>query len=84
MSTSLSTLHGDGPCADCGNPENIVWFTDDALWNQAVRSDLARWDDREPILCHRCFIEAVERAGIYPVSWRLIPQYPQRRVDPTP
>lgn len=83
----MSTLHGDAPCAECGTTENIIWFTDDVLWNNVTRRkdnghdgyQMNRWG-KEPILCLPCFIGVVEGRGIRPVSWRVIPQYPVRRV----
>lgn len=77
----MSTLQGDGPCDECGTTDNIVWFTDDTLWNGAVRAD--HWADRayggEPILCIRCFVKICEERGFRPTGWRLLPQWPVRR-----
>jgi hypothetical protein len=67
-----SALHGDGPCADCGGM-NIVWFTDNVLWNQVVRQR-----GPECILCIHCFVARADRAGLDPVAWRLLAEWPER------
>lgn len=60
---------GDGPCAWCKTLDNPVWFTDNTLWNQVVKS-------KGDILCVNCFVEkAQEKYEI--VSWRLIPEFPR-------
>lgn len=57
-------LRGDGPCDDCGGL-NVVWFTDDLLWNRVVRDH-----DTERILCMHCFIARAET--YYEVTgWKL-------------
>lgn len=56
---------GDGPCNDCFGP-NVVWFTDDLVWNRVVRDH----DDSDCILCIDCFIARAEH--YYDVSaWKL-------------
>jgi hypothetical protein len=57
-------LCGDGPCADCGGP-NVVWYTDDLLWNRVVRDH-----DDECILCLTCFIGRAEQYYVV-TSWHL-------------
>lgn len=64
-------LRGDGPCTDCGTAENIVWFTEDVLWNEVVR----KGDYVEPTLCILCFVTRVDDAGLYPTGWRLLPDW---------
>lgn len=64
-----STLHGDGPCADCGTPHNICWFTESVFWNAVLV-------DESPILCLPCFIRRVEAVGYRPVAWRVLPEWP--------
>lgn len=70
-----STLEGDRPCADCGTSDNLVWFTDDVLWNTVIRSDLSRWGV-DPVLCVTCFVRLAEEAGLRPTGWRVLPQWP--------
>lgn len=87
----LTTLEGDGPCAECGTEENVVWFTDNTFWNAVVRLPndyegardeyryaIERWG-REPILCIRCFVAVAEERGFRPTGWRLLPEWPTRR-----
>jgi hypothetical protein len=63
-------LRGDGPCADCGTLDNIVWFTESVFWNDVVRRD---GDDA--ILCIPCFVKRVDATGYYPTGWRLVPDF---------
>jgi hypothetical protein len=77
-------LRGDGPCQDCGTADNIVWFTDNPLWNEVVARTTpgAQWpthDDPGAIVCIPCFVLRVHLAGINPVAWRLVPDWPWRR-----
>jgi hypothetical protein len=67
-------LRGDGPCADCGTLDNIVWFTDNVLWYEVVRRvDVGReWSE---ILCIPCFVKRVDAAGFAPTGWRLVPDW---------
>lgn len=58
-------LQGDGPCADCGGA-NIVWFTDDVLWNRVVRDH-----GDECILCVHCFVKRAEQYFVMKAGWRL-------------
>lgn len=69
----MSSLDGDTPCYECFTEGNIVWFTDDDLWNRAIRSDLSRWSDRDPILCVPCFARVCQERGYDPARWRLAP-----------
>lgn len=66
----MSSLDGDKPCQDCGTTENIIWFTDDELWNAVCGPP-----DYEvcPILCIHCFVARVEARGYSPLAWRLRP-----------
>lgn len=63
----MSSLHGDGPCQDCGTTDNIIWFTDNVLWNAICPDD--------GLLCIRCFVAKVEAQGYRPLSWRVIPNW---------
>jgi hypothetical protein len=72
-------LDGDGPCSTCGTIENPVWFTDNVLWNDVVRSDLSPWGGAEPILCVLCFV-ALAETKYRPTGWRLAPEF---RWEPT-
>lgn len=70
----MTSLDGDGPCADCGSENNIIWFTDNVFWNAVVREDPMR-NGYEAILCIRCFVASVERMGYSPVGWRVTPAW---------
>jgi hypothetical protein len=63
-------LRGDGPCADCGTLDNIVWFTESVFWNDVVLRDGA-----DAILCIPCFVKRVDATGYYPTGWRLVPDF---------
>jgi hypothetical protein len=63
-------LRGDGPCADCGTLDNIVWFTESVFWNDVVLRDGA-----DAILCIPCFVKRVDATGYYPTAWRLVPDF---------
>jgi len=65
-------LRGDGPCEDCSTFDNIIWYTDNVLWNEVVRTPN---DGRCGILCIMCFIIRVNNAGLAPTGWRLIPDW---------
>jgi hypothetical protein len=67
-------LRGDGPCADCGTDENIIWHTDSVFWNQVMGPD-----DRYAILCVACFVKRTWAAGFLPTGWRLTPEWPEKR-----
>ena len=75
----MSTLEGDTPCSACHTEENIVWFTDDVVWNYVCRPPGYALD---PILCLPCFIEKAERAGLRPTGWRVTPQWPWQYAQP--
>lgn len=60
---------GDTVCQVCG-AANIIWFTDDALWNEIMPDD--------GIVCVTCFAGRVDDAGIRPLAWRVIPDFPRR------
>lgn len=75
----MSTLDGDGPCAECGAEDNIVWFTDNVFWNAVVRKIAQdRWGKGDAILCIPCFVKIAEALGYRPTAWRLIPDWPWR------
>jgi hypothetical protein len=65
----MGTLNGDGPCADCGTIENIIWHTANVFWNAVCQPD-------NPILCVRCFVARVEAVGYKPQGWVLEPDWP--------
>jgi len=67
-------LRGDGPCQDCGTLNNIVWFTENVLWNE-VMGDPGTMGDPGGIVCISCFIRRVDRTGLAPTGWRLIPEW---------
>lgn len=69
-------LRGDGPCVGCGTEQNIVWFTDNVIWNRVVREPDP--DAMDKILCISCFVIAADRLGIDPTGWRLLPDFPVR------
>ncbi len=66
----VSSLDGDNPCDDCGTQDNIIWFTDNTLWNRVCRAD-----GRDYILCILCFVKRAEARGCHPVSWQLLPNF---------
>jgi hypothetical protein len=70
MSALPEDLRGDGPCDDCGTPDNIVWFTESVLWNDVIKD---QGDDK--ILCIPCFVKRVDAAGYYPTGWRLTAEW---------
>lgn len=65
-------IRGDGPCGDCGTADNIIWFTDNVLWNEVMRRPGA---PPEPFLCVVCFVRRVHEAGLAPTGWRLVPDW---------
>lgn len=65
-------IRGDGPCDDCGTADNIIWFTDNVLWNTVIRYPDAPPD---PFLCVPCFVRRVHEAGLAPTGWRLVPDW---------
>lgn len=66
-------LRGDGPCRDCGTPDNIIWFTDNAFWNR-VMGGLGTRDDPGGIVCIPCFVTRADAAG-FATHWRLQPDW---------
>ena len=58
-------VRGDGPCADCGTPDNIGWFVDSSVWNAACPPD-----EGSPILCIPCFAVRAHKHGITG-TWKL-------------
>jgi hypothetical protein len=70
VSTLPTALQGDGPCTDCGTPNNIIWFTDNVLWNAVIRP--GGEIEADPFLCIPCFVTRVHAAGLAPTGWRLI------------
>lgn len=73
-------LRGDGPCADCGTLENIVWHTDNVLWNAVTGEHVVHEQKPAGILCVACFITRFDRAGYKTSGWRLIPEWGWERV----
>ena len=78
MSELPERLRGDGPCGDCGTSDNIVWFTDNVLWN-AVMGGPGTMDDPGGIVCIPCFIKRTDTAGLDPTGWRLTAEWPWRQ-----
>lgn len=66
-------IRGDGPCDDCGTVDNIIWFTDNVLWNEVIRA--GRGERSDPFLCIPCFVGHVDAAGLAPTGWRLVPDW---------
>jgi hypothetical protein len=71
-------LRGDGPCADCGTLDNIVWFTENVLWNAVTRESVVAGEAREAILCIPCFVKRADAEGLRPIGWRLLAEWPWR------
>lgn len=67
-------LRGDGPCKDCGNEDNIRWFTESVFWNQVIGGPGAMGDPGG-ILCVPCFVKRADAAGYAPRAWRLLPEW---------
>ena len=67
-------LRGDGPCQDCGTPDNIVWFTDNTVWNR-VMGGPGTTDDPGGIVCVTCFVKRADAAGLDPTGWQLTPEW---------
>lgn len=65
-------LRGDGPCADCGTLDNVVWSTDSAFWNAVCRVSP---DYQEPILCVPCFVKRAYAMGYRPTGWSVTPNW---------
>ncbi len=72
---SDGALRGDVPCDDCGTGENLIWFTDNVLWNEICPND--------GVLCILCFARRVEAAGYRPLAWRLLPHWEPTRAVAT-
>lgn len=66
-------IRGDGPCGDCGTPDNIIWSTDSPLWNRVIRPQGEI--EADPFLCVPCFVVRVDKAGLSPTGWRLVPDW---------
>lgn len=71
-----SRLVGDAPCRDCGTLDNIVWFTDNVLWNHVTGEEVVGTDERDAILCIPCFVKRADAAGLQPTGWRLLADWP--------
>ncbi len=73
------SLRGDGPCGDCGTPDNVVWHAENVLWN-AVMSfpNPPSHGDPGGIVCIPCFVKRVQVAGLNPVGWTLTADWPWR------
>lgn len=66
-------LRGDGPCQDCGTPDNIVWTIESVFWNRVLGGEGAR-DDPGGLLCVPCFVKRADAAG-FVCRWRLAPEW---------
>lgn len=73
MSELPEHLRGDGPCQDCGTPDNIIWFTESVFWN-AVVGGPGTMDDPGGIFCVPCFVKRADAAGYF-CAWRLEPDW---------
>lgn len=78
-STLPADLRGDGPCHDCETRDNIVWFTENVVWN-AVMGGPGTLDDPGGIVCINCFIKRADAAGLRPTGWFLMAEWPWRTV----
>lgn len=67
-------ITGDGPCGDCGTENNIIWFTDNVVWNAVMRPD-GEPEGGDPFLCVTCFVRRTDEAGYRPTGWHLIPDW---------
>jgi hypothetical protein len=67
---------GDGPCADCGTENNIIWFTDNTFWNAVTAENVVHEESSGTILCVTCFVDRAHVAGYRPMRWRLLPEWP--------
>ena len=72
MTALPEDLRGDGPCANCGTRDNIVWFTDNVLWNDVVLNDPEAMDK---ILCIPCFVKLADEKGFHITGWLLTPEW---------
>ena len=65
----------EGTCEKCGR-ENIIWFTENPLWNScATDADGKEWH----FLCSMCFVRIAEAKGLVKVKvWRLVPELVDR------
>lgn len=80
-------LRGDGPCDKCGTVENIVWFTENVLWNRVTREGLTHEERSASILCIYCFVTMADAVGLRPTGWRLLAEWPWREapvLEPQP
>ncbi len=71
-------LRGDGPCGDCGTLDNIVWFTENVLWNAVTGEQIVAEQPRAGILCIPCFVKRADAAGLQPTGWRFLAEWPWR------
>jgi diadenosine tetraphosphate (Ap4A) HIT family hydrolase len=67
-------LRGDGPCHNCGTPDNVCWFAESPFWNHVMGGPQAT-DDPGGILCIPCFVKRADAAGFAPPGWRLMPDW---------
>lgn len=67
-------LRGDGPCHDCGTPDNIIWFAPSVFWN-IVMGGPAAMGDPGGIVCIPCFVKRTDAAGYAPTGWQLTPEW---------
>lgn len=73
--TLSDDLRGDGPCADCGTGDNIVWFTENTFWNAVMEATNPPEHGNGGVLCIPCFVKRTDAAGYWPTGWRLIPEF---------
>ena len=72
---------GDGPCADCGTEDNIVWFTDNTFWNDVMNKTPMfeqhkfESDETAKILCIDCFVKRAEDKYNIKGGWRVLPEF---------
>lgn len=80
LGTVPPLVRGDGPCADCGTLNNIVWFTDNVFWNAVTGESVVYADRTGAVLCVGCFVTRAE-AIFHPTGWRLIPEFSWTKVS---
>jgi hypothetical protein len=62
-----------------GTLDNIVWFTDNVVWNRVTGESVYAEEARGAILCILCFVTRADRVGLEPTGWRLLPEWPWRK-----
>ena len=74
LKSSPAYPEGEGPCDDCRGSTNVIWFTDDLLWNWVIRRFLTS-EQADPFLCIPCFVARVHKIGLEPTGWRVVPEF---------